>query len=109
MPEYKCGNYEVGYRKAPKSHQFKKGQSGNPKGRVNGRKSTQGELFETLIIEILARPHRFSEQGVVKSRPYILWLIKKLEIQLQLQIYVILANTLLLDKSANNQHKNTEF
>jgi hypothetical protein len=26
-------NYEVGYRKPPKHAQFKKGQSGNPKGR----------------------------------------------------------------------------
>lgn len=26
-------NYEVGYRKPPKEHQFKKGKSGNPKGR----------------------------------------------------------------------------
>ena len=109
MPEYKYGNYEVGFKKAPKAHQFKKGQSGNPKGRVNGRKSAQGELFETLILEILSRPYRFSEKGEVKSRPYILKLIKKLEKQLQLQIYVSLANTFLLDKSANSQHENTEF
>ena len=32
--------YEVGYRKPPKEHQFKKGRSGNPKGRRKGK----GEL-----------------------------------------------------------------
>ena len=31
--------YEVGYRRPPKKSQFKKGQSGNPKGRRKGSKS----------------------------------------------------------------------
>ena len=33
----KC-NYEVGYAKPPDKSRFKKGQSGNPTGRVKGSK-----------------------------------------------------------------------
>lgn len=36
--------YEVGYKKPPKAHQFKKGQVSNPKGRPKGSQS-----FKTLF------------------------------------------------------------
>ena len=39
---------EIGYGKPPRSHQFKPGQSGNPKGRPKGAKSTA-----TLVRQIL--------------------------------------------------------
>jgi len=42
------GDYEVGYRRPPKEHQCRKGQSGNPKGRPRGSRSFHsllGELF----------------------------------------------------------------
>lgn len=38
------GNYPVGYKKPPKHTQFKKGQSGNPKGRL--KKSDDQHFFE---------------------------------------------------------------
>lgn len=38
----------VGYGKPPKHTRFKKGQSGNPKGRPKGAKSTQALLEEEL-------------------------------------------------------------
>lgn len=38
------GNYPIGYKKPPKHTQFKKGQSGNPKGRL--KKSDDQHLFE---------------------------------------------------------------
>lgn len=40
--------YEVGYRKPPKKNQWKKGQSGNPKGRPKGTKNLSTDLMEEL-------------------------------------------------------------
>lgn len=44
--------YEVGYRKPPKSGQFKPGQSGNPKGRPKGTKDLATDLQEELSSNI---------------------------------------------------------
>ena len=44
----KNGNYEVGYGKPPKDKQFKKDQSGNPKGRPKGSKNFSTNLREVL-------------------------------------------------------------
>jgi hypothetical protein len=45
-------DYEIGYRKPPKHSQFKKGQSGNSKGRPKKRKSFQELIQEELDTEI---------------------------------------------------------
>jgi hypothetical protein len=39
---------EIGYKKPPKSGQFKKGQSGNPNGRPKGSKNL-GKLLEDIL------------------------------------------------------------
>jgi hypothetical protein len=41
-------NYEIGYGKPPKQHQFRPGRSGNPQGRPKGAKNTA-----TVVREIL--------------------------------------------------------
>jgi len=41
---------EVGYKKPPKKHRFKKGTSGNPSGRRKGAKS-----FDSVLAEVLRR------------------------------------------------------
>lgn len=47
--------YEVGYRKPPKSNQFSRGQSGNPKGRPKGSKNLTSvvlrESRQTVLVK----------------------------------------------------------
>lgn len=50
--------YEVGYGKPPKSSQFKKGQSGNIKGRPKDSKNTY-----VLLDEILSQKIMITENG----------------------------------------------
>ncbi len=55
-------DYEVGYKKPPKTGQFKPGQSGNPKGRPKGRKD-----FKTDLTEELSEKLTISESGKSKK------------------------------------------
>jgi hypothetical protein len=54
--------YEVGYGKPPKDKRFKKGQSGNPKGRPKRARGIATELGEELIERVIVR-----ENGTVKK------------------------------------------
>lgn len=54
----KTKDYEVGYRKPPQRSRFKKGQSGNPKGRPRGSRSSA-----TLLREILSEQVQVRENG----------------------------------------------
>ncbi|UWR01742.1 hypothetical protein K3740_11760 [Ruegeria conchae] len=48
-------DYEVGYGKPPKATQFKKGRSGNPKGRPKGAKGVNARLKRELEAKITVR------------------------------------------------------
>ncbi|MCB1462279.1 MAG: hypothetical protein KDJ90_07580 [Nitratireductor sp.] len=48
-------DYEVGYAKPPKQHQFKPGHSGNPRGRPKGKKNLKTELQEALSERVSVR------------------------------------------------------
>jgi len=45
-------DYKVGYRRPPKTGQFKKGQSGNPKGRPKGARGLEKVVLEELKSKI---------------------------------------------------------
>jgi hypothetical protein len=48
MPRDQKRDYEVGYGKPPRHTRFKKGQSGNPRGRPKGSKNLPTLLTEAL-------------------------------------------------------------
>lgn len=54
MPDDSDDDYEVGYGRPPKKHQFKAGQSGNPAGRKRGARGVKAQLREQLneLVEI---------------------------------------------------------
>lgn len=56
------GEYAVGYGKPPTAGRFKKGVSGNPKGRAKGSKN-----FGALLIEELRMPMIITEGGERRS------------------------------------------
>jgi len=58
MPGEKRHDYEVGYGKPPRHTRFKKGQSGNPRGRPSASKN-----LKTLLREALKEPFIVSEDG----------------------------------------------
>jgi len=58
MPAEKQSDYEVGYGKPPRHTRFKKGQSGNPRGRPGGSKN-----LKTLLSEALNEPVIITENG----------------------------------------------
>lgn len=48
-------DYDVGYAKPPKSHQFEKGRSGNPSGRPKKSKNLKNILLSTMEEEIVIK------------------------------------------------------
>ncbi len=50
--DIKDDDYEVGYGKPPKAGQFKKGRSGNPRGRPKGAKGVQASIKRELESKI---------------------------------------------------------
>jgi hypothetical protein len=56
------GDYDVGFGKPPKAHQFKPGESGSPKGRPRKTKSEQ-----TDVTAILGEPLTVTTAGTTQK------------------------------------------
>jgi hypothetical protein len=67
------GDYEVGYRKPPKDTQFRKGHSGNPKGRPKGSKN-----LVTLVHEALEQLISVREDGRSRKVPAVAAIAKRM-------------------------------
>ena len=64
--------YTVGYKKPPSKTQFKKGQSGNPRGKVAGHKNLKTEVMEEMSTRMLVKQNgkqvKLSAQSIIIKR-----------------------------------------
>src|SRR4051794_10550547 len=66
---------EVGYRKPPAASRFKKGQSGNPKGRPKGRKS--GPPYDAVLGQLVTIREDGVERRVTAAEAFLLHVTKR--------------------------------
>jgi hypothetical protein len=69
----RSSGYVVGYRKPPKDTQFKKGKSGNPRGRPTGSRSVGSVLHDILRQRIAV-----TENGTTKRIPALEVMLRRL-------------------------------
>lgn len=76
MPNENDKKYEVGYAKPPKQTRFKKGESGNPKGRPRGAKNIAA-LFTKALKERVIITENGRRRSVSKQEALVKHLVNK--------------------------------
>jgi hypothetical protein len=100
MPKKRDTDYEIGFGEPPRHAQFKKGQSGNPKGRPQGSKNTT-----TLLKDALSEQVTVTENGrrrtITKKEAIVTQIVNKAASGDHRSIQLLLLNQLpLIEKSA---------
>jgi hypothetical protein len=70
------GDYEVGYKKPPQHSRFRKGRSGNPKGRPRQARNLLTDLREVLQQRITVR-EAGTERRISRQRAVVMRLLDK--------------------------------
>jgi hypothetical protein len=76
MPPEKPRDYEVGFAKPPRHSRFKKGRSGNPRGRPRGSKSL-ATLFSEALNETVSVVENGRRRKITKREAVIAQLVNK--------------------------------
>lgn len=69
-------DYQIGYGKPPDQNRFKKGESGNPKGRPKGAKNLKTDVMEEMREKIVIREGERSRK-IPKQRAVIKTLVAR--------------------------------
>jgi hypothetical protein len=72
----KKGKYAVGYRKPPKSGQFRKGISGNPIGRAKGGQNIARLLAKALNTQVVINENG-KRRTITKQEAFIIQIVNK--------------------------------
>jgi hypothetical protein len=91
-------SYDVGFGKPPKNNRFRKGASGNPKGRPKGRRNLATVLQQTLQERVV-----INENGIRKTVTKLEAAVKQLVNQAASGDLVALRQLTALAKSAEDQ------
>ena len=76
MPPETRRDYEVGYGKPPRHTRFKKGQSGNPRGRPRGAKNLPTLLSEALNERVIVTENG-GQRSITKRQAIITQLVNR--------------------------------